>query len=657
MRFALVGNPNSGKTTLFNRLTGSNAKVGNWPGVTVDIKEGRYRINEETAGIIDLPGIYSLFPYTQEEVIAKNYIIDEKPDLIINIVDATNLERNLYLTTQILETDIPVVVALNLMEQAEKNGVQVDISVLEKSLGVPVLGISALTGMGIKELMEIAFKKAKMPYQGNSVLTKSDLSDKYNKILKSVRENNVPHPHFAAARLLEEDFDAEVADARYRFITKNCGKMVIGKRDSFQISEQIDMVMTNKYFGIPVFFAMMMLVFHCTFSTDFLLIQGLPSPGILLRSLLEQFTDWLLPLVGMGLESLNASPWAVSLVVDGILNGIMSILSFLPQILLLFLFLSIMEDSGYMSRAAFIMDRLLRKLGLSGKAFIPMIMGFGCTVPAILATRTLENEKSRKLTIMLMSGFSCGAKLPVWTMIIQAFHPDYADLAIFAVYLIGIVCAILFGLILQRILFKDDNTPFIMELPNYRVPQIRNVALTLWEKMKGFVLRAATLIAASAIVLWFLTRFDFSLNMLEQPGSAESILGIIGSTIRPIFIPLGFANSVTEGWKMVVSIFTGLVAKESIVSTMSVLFVGNTTIESGDVSSALNFALRNTMSVAGAWSFMIFNLLTIPCVGAVSAAISELRSKKWTAITLCFWFVSSYIVAELVYFIVTLFRL
>ncbi|MDD6796365.1 MAG: ferrous iron transport protein B [Clostridiaceae bacterium] len=694
MRFALAGNPNCGKTTLFNELTGSTAHVGNWPGVTVDRKEGTYKKLKEKVTIIDLPGIYSLSPYTPEEVVTRNYIVDENPDLIINIIDATNLERNLYLTTQILETNCPVVIALNMMDSVQKNGTKIDVHSLENALGVPVIPISALRREGIEKLMQRAYECSRKKRIGKSVLEDSEMKIEYKKIVDMLSSENVLHSSFHAVKLLEDDeiekkelskylpkvqelkseiklkeeldgdFEAAIADIRYKYITKHYQGAIRRSQSVHELtrSDKIDKVLTNKWLGIPIFLLCMFLVFHLTFSKDLLFLnkfgiveEGINCPAIWLQGILGDAFDALKDTVSNGLISVGASDWISGLVVDGVISGVSSVLSFLPQILSLFLFLSIMEDSGYMARAAFLMDRLLRKFGLSGKAFMPLLMCFGCMVPGAMATRTIEDEKERRITVMLAPFFSCGAKLPIWAMFAGALFERHADTVVFGVYLLGIVTAIITAIILKKFVFKGETSAFIMELPAYHLPQVKSIILLLWEKLKGFISRAATIIAGATVIIWFLSNFSFSFEMVDA-NSADSILGVIGTFLRPLFIPLGFASG-EIGWKAVVAIITGLIAKEMVVSTLGVLYnpdVEGDAKEDDDAGAALAATLAVTFSPAAALSFMAFNLLSVPCMAAVAAAHGELRSKKKTLVTIGFWILTAWVVSFLVFNIATL---
>ncbi|MDR1020695.1 MAG: ferrous iron transport protein B [Synergistaceae bacterium] len=684
MRFALAGNPNCGKTTLFNLLTGSTAHVGNWPGVTVDRREGVYRGAPGKGGaqkidIIDLPGIYSLSPYTPEEAVARNYILDDGPDLVINIIDSTNLERNLYLTTQIMESDIPMVVALNMTDVLRKNGGAVDTHELSRRLGVPVVNISALHSEGIGELMEAAVRAAADRRSGSSVLEGSAMGEAVHKIAHLFCERGLSNPTFRAVKaiegdmpqtgglslsarideikgeigldeLFEGDFEAAVADARYSRITEGFSSVVAytSSARGLTASDRIDSVLTHKLLGLPIFFLFMYCVFHLTFAdplifSDLIAEGGIPSPGVMMQGWMGALTEWASDAAGGALESLGASEWAKGLVVDGIFAGVGSVLSFLPQILMLFLFLSLMEDSGYMARAAFLMDRPLRRFGLSGKAFLPLLMGFGCSVPAMMGTRTLDDEKERRLTVMLMPFFSCGAKLPIWAMFGAAIFPGNAGNAVFAVYAIGIAAAVITSVILRKTLLKGAASVFIMELPAYHLPRPLNLAIHLWEKMKGFVIRATTIIAGATVVIWFLSNFGFGLSMVER-NSPESIVGILGRLAVPVFAPLGFAST-PDAWKAVVAIVTGLIAKEMVVSTLGVLYnpqVEGDALEDEAASGALAAALVANFSPAAALSFMTFNLLSVPCMAAVASANGEMRSARWIWTTIAFWLITAW---------------
>lgn len=673
-RYALAGNPNCGKTTLFNAVTGSNQYVGNWPGVTVEKKEGKITHDNMDASIVDLPGIYSLSPYSMEEIVTRNYIIDEKPDLIINIVDATNLERNLYLSLQLAELGIPMVIALNMIDMVEKNGDSIDVDMLSVLLGIRVVPISAAKGTGIHKLLHAANHEA---VHGSD--TAGRHMDKHNNmcappdiytglvrkailrieelIADDCKKKGLPL-RWSAVKLIEGDeptletlalddtklsciesivseletknIDREmvIADQKYKYIcaiTEKCVKRA-HEAGHLTLSDKIDRVVTNKYLAIPLFFGLMLLIFYITFGA-----LGANLTDLVDKLINEIFASW----VRGGLVSLGASDWAVGLVCDGIIGGVGAVLSFFPQILLLFLFLSILEDSGYMSRAAFIMDRALHSIGLSGKSFVPMIMGFGCSVPAIMATRTLENEKDRRITMMLIPFMSCSAKMPVYSMFILAFFPSNRGLVVGSLYLLGMLVAILSAFILQKTVLKGGHAPFVMELPPYRLPTAKTLGLHLYDRIKDFMTKAGTVLLGASVVIWFCQYFNFSLQHVEN--SEESILGVIGSFVAPIFAPLGFGD-----WKSSVSMISGLIARESIVSTMGILH------GAGD-SGAISDIIASVYTPAAAYSFMTFCLLFIPCMAAVATLRREMNSRKWTAIALGFQAVTAWVITFIVY--------
>ncbi len=720
-RFALAGNPNSGKTTLFNSLTGSTARVGNWAGVTVEKRTGSYRKLNEKIEIVDLPGIYSLSPYTSEEVISRNYILDEKPDCVINIVDATNLERNLYLTTQLLEIDVPLVVALNMSDVVRKNGDKIDKKELEKKLGVPVVEISALKEENLDELMVKSLEVSSKKRTGHSIIEEGPLSHLINDVRIAFKGKNVENPLFHSVKLVEldeleteshpdlvdmvdefkktfkdetfgDDFEALIADARYQYISKNYSGVLVKankeKKEEGEVvltkSDKIDRVLTHRIWAIPIFIVIMFLIFHFTFAeglffiktnitnpgvinfftgmgyegmleeaggvAEDVVLEGIPSLGVFLQSWMGFATGSLIDLFR---SFMPEGAWYTSLVCDGILTGLDMVLSFIPQILMLFLFIAILEDSGYMARIAFILDRAFRKFGLSGKAFIPMLTGFGCSVPAIMATRTLEDEKEKRRTIRLMTCFSCGAKAPIWTLLagVGTWAFGFGDVFVFTIYIGGIALAIIYALLLK--MFSKDAyvSPFIMELPAYHIPQPKNVLAHLWEKLKHYVIKAATIIAASTIVIWFLKSFSFTFQFLLLPevndaGETEYILHIedsmlagIGRVFNYIFYPLGALpggwTHGEDGWKYSVSAITGLIAKEDVVATMAELGLDESSIE---------------LNVAGVYSFAVFNLLTIPCFAAIGAAHGEQKGKEFW-ITLGTWFGLSYGTALLFYWV------
>ena len=733
-RFALAGNPNCGKTTLFNSLTGSTAHVGNWPGVTVDKRDGVYKKCAEPVAIVDLPGIYSLSPYTPEEVIARNYILDEKPDCVINIVDATNLERNLYLTTQIMEIDVPMVIALNMMDAVEKAGDKIDDRELEKKLGIPVVKISALKETGLKELMDKAYNESKKARKGSTVLEESSLAHLVGDVRIALDGQKVENPLFHAVKLVEgdeievemhketvgmvdefkktfsddifgTDFEALVADARYKYISKHFAPALTHKdKEKFKMtkSDKADKVLTHKIWGIPIFLVVLFGIFHLTFSENLFFLNGfgdgwMPSleslgllnedgdpinfgvkllsciydgavfsPGVIINNLWNEIiVGELFGLLKTGVEAIGMADWAVGLINDGIIEGISAVLSFLPPILVLFLFFSILEDSGYMARIAFILDRMFRKFGLSGRAFMPMIMGFGCSVPAMINTRTLADEKERTATIRVIPFFSCGAKLPILTAvagaIVSAFGIGNADLITFAMYLLGIVTAIVCVLLMRSTTLKGETPPFIMELPAYHLPQFKNLMAHLWDKTKHFVKKAFTIIFASTIVIWVLCHFSFSWEFLADEDINLSILANVSKLIQPIFTPLGFGSQIGEfGWVFALAALSGLIAKENVISTFAILAAcliknagidfGGLDIEAEDGIDAVRAMIQATgITVPALIAFIAFNMTTIPCFAAVATAKAELQNKKRYNWTLVFWVASSYIVGSMIY--------
>ena len=715
-KFALAGNPNSGKTTLFNLLTGSTAHVGNWPGVTVDKREGVYKKLSEPVAIIDLPGIYSLSPYTPEEVISRNYILDEKPDCVINIVDATNLERNLYLTTQLMEIDVPVIVALNMIDEVEKAGDSIDAAKLESKIGLPVVKISALKNQGIEELMRRGEEAAEHPRKGTTVLEGGKLTHLIGDCKIALEGAGVDNALFHAIKLAESDeievkahpksagmveefkktfkddtfgsdFEAIVADSRYKYIAHNYSSALTKKhksgKDKMSVSDKIDRVLTHKVWGIPIFLVILFAVFHLTFSENLLWIGaalpegwvslpgtafegvfgdgGINSPGVIIFNLLDLATSSLSGALGDAMSAAGVADWATGLVVDGIFGGLFAVLSFLPQILLLFLFFSILEDSGYMARVAFILDRIFRKFGLSGRAFMPMIMGFGCSVPAMVNTRTLADENERVATIRVIPFFSCGAKLPILTAIAggiaQISDLGNADLITYGMYLLGIVVAIVSVLIMRNTTMKGETPPFIMELPSYRTPQFRSLMMLLWDKTKHFIKKAFTIILASTIVIWFISHFSFNWKYLPDENMNDSILAGIGQFIRPLFTPMGFGSQLNDwGWVFVVAAITGLIAKENVIATFGTLaacitsgFVADEALEG--VDSVANMISATGIGVPALIAFIAFNMLTIPCFAAVATAKAEMPSKKKFNNTLIFWVVTSYMAASMIYLI------
>lgn len=644
LRFALVGNQNCGKTTLFNKLTGANQHVGNFPGVTVDRKDGQIKGFPNTL-VTDLPGIYSMSPYTNEEIVSRNFVLNEKPHAIINIVDATNIERNLYLTMQLLETDIPMVVALNMMDELTGNNGSIDINEIEALLGVPVIPISAIKNEGVDELIKHAVHIAK--YQERPLKQDFCLKDDHggaihraHHAVESIIEDHAERANiplrFAASKAIEGDHlileqlaldknekdmlehvviqmenesgmdrNSAVADMRFDFIERVCKQTVVKPKESRERirSEKIDRILTGKWTAIPCFIGIMGLVFYLTFNVI----------GGSLQQLLENGIDALTVLTDSWLTSAGVNPVIHSLVIDGIFSGVGSVLSFLPIVVTLFFFLSLMEDSGYIARVAFFMDKLLRKTGLSGRSIVPMLIGFGCTVPAVMSTRTLPSSRDRKMTILLTPFMSCTAKLPIYAFFVNAFFQQHGALIMIGLYLLGIITGILITLLFKNTLFKGEAVPFVMELPNYRIPGAKNVAQLLWEKAKDFLTRAFSVILLATMVVWFLQTFDFHLNIVED--SSNSILAHIAGLIAPVLKPVGLGD-----WRIVTSLISGVMAKESVVSTMEILFADG-------ITSAL--------TTSGAASMLVFSLMYTPCIAAIASIKREL-GRKW-AVAVVFW--------------------
>ena len=748
LKVALAGNPNCGKTTLFNALTGSTAHVGNWPGVTVERKSGVYnKKGNNPIEIVDLPGIYSLSPYTPEEVIARNYIIDGdsdgKPDCVVNIVDASNLERNLYLTTQLLEMNVPVVVALNMMDVLDKNGDLLDFEGLSKVLGVPVVPVSALKETNLKELMEVVLEASSVERKGKSVLENTkvwsviqevkdalvneDISNSLYHAIKVVENDSIEvENHKIEAKLVNtakekinddifgNDLEAIIADSRYKFIQANCSPLlkkakietVTNKKGEvvpkLSKSDKIDKVFTNRFFGLFIFAIILFVIFHLTFGEDLFYLgamgvfgegsdpwlagtpwegliwsgSAIQSPGVALQSCMTGFTDWLTDLTRTGLENAGAHNWSIALLCDGLEAGIFSVLSFLPQILLLFAFFSFLEDSGYMARVAFILDRIFRKFGVTGRAFMPMIMGFGCSVPAMTNTRTLATEKERIATIRVIPFFSCSAKLPILTAcagaIISQFGVGNADLITFGMYMTGIVIAIIAILLMRNTTLKGETPPFIMELPAYHFPKCKALLLHVWEKGKHFVKKAFTIILLSNLVIWFLQSFTPYLQFIEYNADEQvfigtlttndSILANIGRSFQFIFTPLGFGSQLgAYGWVFAVGAITGLIAKENVIQTFAMLgaVVGNTLINNPDIAGSVEGASdvarmisATGINIPGVLAFIVFNMTTIPCFAAVATAKAELRKGTLKG-TIAFWLLTSYVSASAFYLIGT----
>ncbi len=714
LKFALAGNPNCGKTTLFNTLTGSTAHVGNWPGVTVDKREGVYKKLSEHINIVDLPGIYSLSPYTPEEVVSRNFILEEKPDCVINIVDATNLERNLYLTTQIMEIDVPVVVALNMIDVVKKSGDKLDAKKLEREIGVPVVEISALKEEGVKELMERALEAAKLKRDGKTVLAGTPLDHVISDVRIALKGKGVENPLFHAVKLtegdelevashpeemrmveefkaqfkddvFEGDFEAMVADERYKYISTHFSGALtrVPKKENLSKSDKADKVLTHRIWGIPIFLVILFAVFHLTFGTDFLYLnaifgfandvntgngvldafvavfyssEGISTPGAIVFNFMGFITDQIGGGIALGMENAGAAEWAQGLVNDGIWGGLSGILSFIPQILVLFLFISILEDSGYMARVAFILDRAFRKFGLSGRAFIPMIMGFGCSVPAAINTRTLADEKERIMTNRVIPFFTCGAKAPILAAVCGALAAHYTNLdgglLTFALYVFGMVMAVVTVAFMRQTSMRGEVPPFIMELPAYHAPQFRNLMLHLWDKLKHYIKKAFTIILASSIVIWFLSNFSWSWQLV---GIEDSILYNIGTFVQWICTPMGFGLQLGKfGWVFVVAAVTGLIAKENVITTFYVLVpaIGAVLPDWDDGESGIGAVMALMESTGVTWqgliAFCVFNMLTIPCFAAAAAVRGETPKGKFKN-TVAFWMITSYLTATIVY--------
>ena len=661
MIFALAGNQNCGKTTLFNQLTGSNQHVGNFPGVTVDQKIGEIR-SVKNCSVVDLPGIYSIRPYTNEEIVTRDFILNEKPDGIINIVDATNIERNLYLTLQLLEMHIPMVLALNMMDEVRGNGGSIDYRQMSEELGIPVIPISAAKDEGIEDLIKATVEVGK-----KKILPKvMDFCEQgpVHRCIHAVSHQVEDHaanigmsPRFAATKIVENDENiinklelsqnelemmehsieemekdcgldrnAALADMRYTFIEKVCNKTVKKCHESKEHirSMKIDRVLTDKYLAIPMFLLIMFAIFWLTFNVI----------GSFFSDLLTMGSDAFTAMCDRALTAYGMNPVVHSLLIDGVFAGVGSVLSFLPIIVVLFFFLSILEDSGYMARVAFVMDKPLRKIGLSGRSFVPMLIGFGCTVPAVMATRTLSSERDRNMTIMLTPFMSCSAKIPIYTVFAAAFFPGKEALVMILLYAAGIIVGIISALVLNHTAFRGNPIPFVMELPNYRFPSAKSVFQLMWDKAKDFIQRAFTVIFVATIIIWFLQTFDTRLNVVAD--SSNSLLALVGRWIAPVFAPLGFSD-----WRVSTALITGFTAKEAVVSTLSVL--------TGTATSNLSAVLSDMFSGVSVVSFLVFTLLYTPCVAAIAAVKREMGSGLKAALVVVLQCLVAWVVALLVY--------
>ncbi|HJC31407.1 MAG TPA: ferrous iron transport protein B [Candidatus Anaerobutyricum faecale] len=669
MIFALIGNQNCGKTTLFNQLTGSNQHVGNFPGVTVDQKMGEIHTKSGQEGsVVDLPGIYSLRPYTNEEIVTRDFLLNEKPDGIINIVDATNIERNLYLTLQLIDLHIPMVLALNMMDEVRNNGGSINIKKMSEQLGIPVIPISAIKNEGVEELVHTAFRVA----QNKEYPKVYDFCEPgpIHRCIHGLCHQVEDHAkklgmnaRFAAVKLIEGDEgviwrlklsqnemdmiehsiiemekdsgldrNAALAEMRYTFIEKLCKDTVVKCQISKEYlrSQRIDSVLTNRYLALPVFAAIMIFIFWMTFGSVGAFLSDYLSAGI------DKLAGW----VDYGLTVYGINPVVKSLVVDGVFSGVGSVLSFLPIILVLFFFLSILEDSGYMARIAFVMDTLLRKIGLSGRSFVPMLIGFGCSVPAVMSSRTLYSERDRNMTIMLVPYISCSAKIPIYTVFTAAFFPNHGVLVMALLYFGGMAVGVLMALIFKKLLFRGKPMPFVMELPNYRFPSAKSVLLLMWEKARDFIERAFTIIFVATIIIWFLQTFDAQLNVAAD--SAHSLLAMIGQWLAPVFAPLGFSD-----WRISTALITGISAKETVVSTLSVLL--------GTSASGVAGAIGQLFTPLSAASFLVFTLLYTPCVAAIAAIHREMNSTLRTVGVVVLQCVVAWIMALIVYHVGGLF--
>lgn len=652
---ALVGNPNSGKTTLFNALTGSNQHVGNWPGVTVEKKEGKFKHDNKQYNIVDLPGTYSLGAYSEDEVVARDYILTGNPDIVINVVDATNLERNLYLTTQLLEMDTKVIIALNMMDEAKSKNIEIDLNKLSKSLGVPVIPTIASKSKGLDDLIKGSIEYMSKDKSSIKVSTYGKtLDNEIEQLTAILGDIDLDYPkHWIAIKLLEGDenihrlvknygnssvneildsikdksieYEFEIVDRRYSFINSIVEKSIKKPLETKEtISDKIDRIVTNKWLGLPIFALIMFLVFQLTFviGGDFL--------GGYMAGIVETLGEY----VGIFLANINAPEWVVSFISEGFFGGVGSVLEFIPLIMVLYFFIGILEDTGYMARAAYVMDVIMRALGLHGKTFISMIVGFGCNVPGIMAARTLDSKKDRMIAILINPFMSCGARLPIYLVFIAAFFPDNGGLMLFILYMLGIIIALVMGKIFSKTLFKGESSHFIMELPTYRLPIFKYVVRDMWDKVWEFIKRAGTIIFAVVTVLWILSVFPLGV----EPYSQESLLGQIGTFLAPIFAPAGFGT-----WQATVSLFAGIAAKEAVVAILGMVYAG---VSEG---TQLVTAIQSVFTPLTAISFMVMTLLYTPCAAVIATVKSETKSYKWAVFMAVYPFILGWVCAVIVY--------
>ncbi len=651
-RIALAGNPNSGKTTLLNALTGTRHSVGNWPGVTVEKKEGQMRHGEDLINLVDLPGVYSLSPFTLEERIARKFLLEDRPDVVINLVDACNLERNLYLTMQLIELNIPMVVALNMMDEAEQKGYRISAEKMESLLGVPVVPVAAIEGRGIIPLLDraIARSQDKAPVNAAQIDYGTNLEHMIQKLEKEISDHGIPQQapaRWIAIKALEHDgelgdltdnlashylkvennYTDEIANGKYRFIQKVLQETLLKPSVSaYAVSDRIDSLMLHKWLGIPIFLIIMALVFKLTFDVGSIFVDWLDTFfSVTLSDALR----------GM-LAGAGVAQWLIQLLVDGIVGGVGGVLTFTPNIAILFLAISLLEDSGYMARVAFLLDEGMQKLGLSGKSFIPMVLGFGCNVPGIMATRTLENEKDRLIAIMINPFMSCGARFPVYVLVASAFFPGYEAMVTYSLYILGILVALGIAWGFRRVLMKGEETHFIMELPPYRMPKLKFLGLHVWERVHGYLIKAGTIIFGASVVLWFLLNFNFS----GPSEITESFGALFGKATAPIFGPLGFGN-----WQASLSLFSGIIAKEIVVANMAIIYG----IGADPSAGAFYHAMAGTFTPLTAYVLLVFVLLYTPCVGVIGVIRRETNSWKWTAFSVFFQFGVAWVVSFVFY--------